>query len=362
LNKKLSIGIIGTRGVPNQYGGYEAAVQELAPRLVDRGHEVVVYCSSLQLTRVNEWQGVKLVYNFDPEDKIGSAGQFIYDLKSNISSIKQKHDVIFHMGYTSDSIWHRFWDSNARHITNMDGMEWMRSKYSQRVRKFLKKAEKWAALKSNLLIADSVGIMDYIKRNYSTPVMNIAYGVSIPQAFDKTHLKEYGLSPNEYDLIIARIVPENNIEVSIDAKNNSDNDTPLVIFGNKNAYWYDLKNKHQDNPKILFLDSNYDRDTMDSIRHYARYYIHGHSVGGTNPSLLEAMAAQCKIIAHDNVFNKGVLKDGGLYFSNSNDLKEQLNNEVDFDKKLIVSNLARLKTVYNWENICDQYEEAAYYK
>lgn len=359
MNNKLSIGIIGTRGIPNQYGGYEAAVQELAPLLVAKGHDVVVYCSSLQSTKENQWNGVKLIYSYDPEDKIGSFGQFIYDLRSNIKARKQKHDVIFHMGYTSDSIWHWLWDPNARHITNMDGMEWMRSKYSGRVRKFLKKAEKWAALKSDMLIADSVGIEDYLKRNYNTPVMNIAYGVSVPDVFDDNHLKDYNLLPYKYDIIIARTVPENNIELAIDSKIKSKNEYPLIIFGNKNDYWVELSNRYQANPRIKFMDSNYDRNIMDSIRHFSRYYIHGHSVGGTNPSLLEAMAAQSRIIAHDNVFNRGVLQNGGLFFKSSVDIVTIFDATDIITKEQINNNLTRLLKEYNWDKICDQYEEAA---
>jgi len=243
LNKKLSIGIIGTRGIPNQYGGYEAAVQELAPRLVEMGHQVVVYCSSLQKTNPVSWKGVKLVYSLDPENKLGSFGQFIYDMISNIKSKKNNHDVIFHMGYTSDSLWVRLWDKRATHITNMDGMEWMRSKYSPKVRSFLKKAEQWAAVHSKTLIADSHGIKDYLEENYDTPVAHITYGVTIPEEFNVSVLKEFNLIPYKYDLIVARIVPENNIEMIISAKINSDDEIPLIIYGNKNEMLHNLKIK-----------------------------------------------------------------------------------------------------------------------
>lgn len=362
MKNSLSIGIIGTRGIPNQYGGYEAAVQELAPRLVKKGHNVTVYCSSLQRFREKEWNGVKLIYSSDPENRLGSFGQFIYDLRSNIKSRKLKHDVIFHMGYTSDSIWYWLWDKNAIHITNMDGMEWMRSKYSDRVRKFLKIAERLAAQKSNLLIADSIGIKDYLIENYQTPVHYIAYGVSIPESFDVNLLKGYNVEPKKYDLIIARMVPENNIEVAIDAKIRSANDHPLLIFGNKNELWNDLNLKYKINTKIQFVDSNYDRATMDSLRYYSRYYIHGHSVGGTNPSLLEAMAAQCNIIAHDNIFNRDVLEKGGYYFKSSDDIMNIFDHKQSDNKDVIVTNLLRLKNYFNWDEICNKYEKAAYTK
>lgn len=364
MDKKLSIGIIGTRGIPNQYGGYEAAVQELAPRLVSMGHRVVVYCSSLQGTREKTYEGVELVYSYDPENSLGSFGQFIYDLKSNIASRKYKHDVIFHMGYTSDSCWYWIWDRSAIHITNMDGMEWMRSKYSPKVRKYLKKAEKWAATKSNLLIADSIGIKDYLEENYSTLVRHISYGVTIPSGFTPNEIKEMGLIPFQYDLVVARIVPENNIELIINAKLQSIEDIPLLIYGNKNELWQELVSRYGSESRIRFMDANYNRKSMDSIRHFSRYYLHGHSVGGTNPSLLEAMAAECGVIAHNNVFNKGVLQDGGRYFSTKDELVVLLNSSKDelISKQQIENNISRLKTDYNWDSISKLYEEISYSK
>ncbi len=329
MTKKLSIGFIGTRGIPNEYGGYEAAVQELAPRLALRGHKVVVYCSSLQNYSKTTWKGVHLKFSYDPENKIGSSGQFIYDLLSNLKARKEDHDVIFHMGYTSDSVWYRFWDKRALHITNMDGMEWKRSKYSPKVRSFLKKAEKLAAIKSNLLIADSDGIMDYLKFRYETPVLKIAYGVSLPDIFVKSDLADYNLVPFGYDLIIARMVPENNIEMAIEAKINSQNDIPLIIFGNENAFWDKLSIKYKNINRIIFYKANYNKNVLDSIRHFSRYYIHGHSVGGTNPSLLEAMATGCRILAHDNVFNNGVLLQGGAYFDSTKSLSKLFNQNSD---------------------------------
>jgi glycosyltransferase involved in cell wall biosynthesis len=362
LNKKLSIGIIGTRGIPNQYGGYEAAVQELAPRLVARGHEVMVYCSPHQSYLEKEWQGVKLNFQWNPEDKIGTAGQFIYDLQCNRHARQQKFDVVLHMGYTSDSIWYRLWDPKSKHITNMDGMEWQRSKYSSKVQTFLKKAEKWAAKNSDLLIADSTGVMQYLQDRYATPIRHIAYGAEIPGSFDKNHLKDYQLNPEEYELLIARMEPENNLEMAIEAKLKSNNPFPLIIFGNQNQYGQSLIDRYKNEEMIRFLPANYDQQVMNSLRHYSRYYIHGHSVGGTNPSLLEAMAAGSSILAHNNVFNCGVLQHGGKYFNSAEQLSHlfaQPKTDL-FTKDQIKNNLKRIEQHYNWELICQLYEDACY--
>jgi glycosyltransferase involved in cell wall biosynthesis len=358
---KLSIGFIGTRGIPNEYGGYEAAVQELAPRLAAKGHDVTVYCSNSQKSRFKEWNGVRLIYSYDPEKYIGSAGQFVYDLISNIKSRKQNHDVIFHMGYTSDSALHRFWSKNAFHITNMDGLEWKRTKYSNRARKFLAYAEKLAAFKSDLLIADNKGVEGYLVEKYPANVFQIAYGVEIPTSFDKNHLVEYNVSPGSFDLVIARIVPENNIEYIIKAKLSSNDEQPLLIIGNHTTHRDELMNKYSKSKKVIFNDGNFNREVLDSLRHYSRYYIHGHSVGGTNPSLLEAMAAKSRIIAHENQFNRNVLLDGGLYFENDEQLMEYFNRpSVLVTDEDIQHNIENVKSSYNWGLITYKYEEAAY--
>jgi len=362
LTRKISIGIIGSRGIPNQYGGYEAAVQELAPRLAALGHRVVVYCSHLQTFKEKTWKGVELSYQYNPEDRLGSSGQFIYDLNCNLHSRKQHFDVILHMGYTSDSVWHRLWDRKAKHVCNMDGMEWLRSKYSPTVQAFLKKAERWAALHSHLLIADSEGVLQYLQKKYPTPLRYIAYGAEIPVSFDVNQLSTYQLRAMEYDLLIARMEPENNIEMAIEAKIKSENEFPLVIFGNANKYGEALKEKYGHHAAVRFYPANYYPEVMNSLRYYSRYYIHGHSVGGTNPSLLEAMAAQCRILAHDNIFNKSVLQNGGCYFYNSGQLCSLFAQHSDavVSRNQIDENIGAIRNKYNWELICKQYEDAFY--
>ncbi|MFA5418729.1 MAG: DUF1972 domain-containing protein [Bacteroidales bacterium] len=362
MTRKLSIGMIGTRGIPNQYGGYEAALQELAPRLAALGHRVVVYCSHHQIFKQTTWKGVELTFHYNPEDKLGSAGQFIYDLNCNLHARKQHFDVILHLGYTSDSVWHRLWDPKARHICNMDGMEWMRSKYSHGVQHFLKKAEKWAALRSDLLIADSAGVYQYLEKKYPTPIALIAYGAEVPHQFKLNHLTAYGLKAFEYDLLIARMEPENNIEMAMEAKIDSGNTVPLVVFGNENKYAEKLNEKYKALPVIKFFRANYNQDVINALRYYSRYYVHGHSVGGTNPSLLEAMAAQCRILAHNNIFNKGVLQGGGQYFSDAPQLSRffNLQNSDLISRTQIDENLKSIRTKYNWEQICQQYEAAFY--
>jgi len=162
----MKIGIIGSRGIPNQYGGFEQFVEFVAPLLVERGHEVFVYNSSLHPYQPNSWKGVHLIKKFDPENKIGTIGQFIYDFNCILDSRKRNYDIILQLGYTSSGVWAFLFPKKPLIITNMDGLEWKRSKYSKLVQRFLKKAEKWAALSSDHLIADSIGIQTYLLEKY----------------------------------------------------------------------------------------------------------------------------------------------------------------------------------------------------
>jgi hypothetical protein len=159
---KLKIAILGTRGVPNNYGGFEHIAGYLSRGLVDKGHDVTVYNSSKHPYQENEWLGVEIVHCFDPEYLIGVPGQFIYDLNCILHARNRKYDIILMLGYTSSSIWKFLYPRKAIIITNMDGLEWQRTKYSKPVRRFLKYAEKLAVQSSRFHIADSPIIKKYL--------------------------------------------------------------------------------------------------------------------------------------------------------------------------------------------------------
>ncbi|MFZ4520513.1 MAG: DUF1972 domain-containing protein [Bacteroidales bacterium] len=360
MNNKLKIGIIGTRGIPNRYGGFEAFAEQVSQRLVKLGHEVTVYCSHDQQYRQDTLNGVRLVYCYNPESHIGTAGQFVYDLNCNLHSLNQSYDVILHLGYTSDSVWTWIWSRKSRHLTNMDGMEWMRSKYTPAVRAFLKKAEKRAASRSSLLIADSMGILEYLESNYSTPVRFISYGAAIPESFDVEVPGSFNVHPYQYDLLIARMEPENNIGMAVEAKLCEKPEFPLLIFSNETEYGNHLKLRYQREPMIRFLGPNYQVDAMNSLRHFSRCYIHGHSAGGTNPSLLEAMACGSMIFAHDNRFNRSVLDVNGGYFHNTEQLADLLKQSISQENRhrIAENNLNIIRNHHNWDFITQEYESA----
>ena len=167
----MKIAIIGTRGIPNHYGGFEQFAEYVSVGLVQKGHEVIVYNSHTHPFQGNEFKGVRIIHCKDPEDKIGTAGQFVYDLNCILDARKRDFDIILQLGYTSSSIWSRLFPKKAILTTNMDGLEWKRTKYSKKVQKFLQYAESLAIKHSDHLISDSIGIQNYIQEKTMGYVM-----------------------------------------------------------------------------------------------------------------------------------------------------------------------------------------------
>lgn len=357
-DQKLRIGILGTRGIPNRYGGFEECAEKLSPGLVARGHEVWVYNSEHHEYKESLWQGVHIVHCKDPEPRLGTAGQFIYDYNCFTDARRRKYDILLQLGYTSSSIWWWRWPRDAVNIVNMDGLEWKRSKFSSKVQLFLKRAERWAATKADLLVADSLGIQEYLQNKYSKNATYIPYGAANFSSPDESVLREYALSPEHYQLLTARMEPENNIETVIKGYLRSGIDEPLVVVGNtRNNYGTYLKETYHD--KVRFTEGIYDNAIINNLRYYSKLYWHGHSVGGTNPSLLDAMGCRALIAAHDNPFNGAILGRDGFSFSNEDDVAniiKAVGRKGNYTEWLD-SNERKIRDLYNWPRIVDEYEK-----
>jgi len=349
----MNIGIIGTRGIPNQYGGFEQFTEFVAPALVRSGHQVSVYCSSTHPYKNNNYEGVTLIHQYDPEDRVGTAGQFIYDLNCIIDCRKRNFDIILQLGYTSSSVWSFLFPGQTALVTNMDGLEWKRTKYSKKVQRFLLKAEKWAVKSSDSLIADSLGIQNYLLEKYNRPSTYIAYGATLFTSPNAEKVTNMGYKPYSYCLAIARMEPENNMETIIRGYLRSSMQKPLLMIGSTaNKFGSFLKSTYA-GKRIQFLGPLYDIEALNNMRHFSHYYFHGHSVGGTNPSLLEAMASQSLIIAHDNIFNRSVLEQDAYYFSDEKDIARILDEEKEKSDHpdMIERNNYKISTSFTWDHI-----------
>ncbi len=355
----MKIALFGTRGIPNHHGGFEQFAEWFAPYLVDNGHQAYVYCSHNHPYQKKEFRGAKLVHCYDPEYKLGTAGQFIYDLNCLLDARKRNFDVLLQLGYTSSSVWYPLLPKNTIIATNMDGLEWKRSKYHPLVRRFLAKAEAWAVKSSDHLIADNTAIQDYLANKYEVSSAYIPYGAQVFEHPDQVALGPFDVAPKGYDLIVARMEPENNIETILDGVTQSKSQGICLVVGKNQATPFGryLTKKYENQSNIRFLGGIYNQDTLDNLRYFARVYFHGHSVGGTNPSLLEAMASRVLIAAHDNPFNKAILGSDALYFNSAEGVSEILDQkrETTEAQKLIQANAEKIKTVYSWGKINADY-------
>lgn len=356
-NQQMKVLIIGSRGIPNRYGGFEELAERLAVHLVNKKHEVTV-CNPKQHPYSSEtFEGVRIVRAYDPVF-LGAFGQFVYDLNCILKSRTIQPDIILQLGYTSSAIWFWLIPSRSRVLTNMDGMEWKRSKYNWFTRLFLRFSEKISATQSHLLIADHKAIQNYFQQRYTNQMVYIPYGADIPTQFDTAVLEAYPIKPFGYHLVIARMEPENHIEEIIQGVLAANSTTPLLVIGNlETRYGRRLVAKYT-SEAIIFAPANYQKETLNALRHYASFYFHGHSVGGTNPSLLEAMACSANIVAHDNPYNRGVLGKHAHYFHSPEAIGKLCDSPIDeeMQKKWLRQNLSKVRTRYSWRTISDQYE------
>lgn len=357
----MRIAILGTRGIPNNYGGFEQFAQYLGEGLAEKGHDVAVYTPHNHPYKGNSWGKVSLIKCFDPEYKIGTVGQFVYDLNCILDSRKRSFDIILQLGYTSSSIFSAFFPKKALIATNMDGLEWKRTKYGPRTRKFLKYAEKVAVKRSHYLVADSLEIQKYLKNTYGCPSEFIAYGATIFNEPEVDVLNKYSLQPYQYDMLIARLEPENNIETILDGVAQSSAGRPFLVIGNyQKTFGRYLTEKFKDIDAIRFLGPEYDHRVINNLRYHSNLYFHGHSVGGTNPSLLEAMSSHALIASHRNNFNAAILGKDAYYFSDAAEvshLLQQVRKESDEASGMIRANLEKIQKEYSWNLIINRYEE-----
>jgi len=353
----MKIAILGTRGIPNYYGGFEQFAEFFSVYLVQKGHEVYCYNSHNHKFQEKSFNGVNIIHQHDPEYKYGTFGQFIYDYNCIIDSRKRDFDVILQLGYTSNSVWFFLLPKKPIIITNMDGIEWKRSKYSRPVQQFLRFAERLAAISSDYLVSDSLGIQTFLKKRYKKDSTYIAYGAHPFTNPDEAILEQYHVQKENFNMIMARFEPENNLQMVLDGVVKSKDETPILVIGNHNTkYGEYLKNRYQNNASIRFLGAIYNLEHLNNLRYFSKLYFHGHSVGGTNPSLLEAMASKALILAHNNDFNKGIIKQNGYYFASAEEVKNLLltikkNDNLQF----IQNNFEAIVNEFNWDKINGEY-------
>lgn len=321
-----SLHILGIRGIPAQHGGFETFVEHFALYLVNRGWNVTVYCqeSGNGLIYEDEWCGVNRIHIFVASN--GAKGTVLFDWLSTWHASKRAKNVLT-LGYNTAifCVLYRF--CNINNAINMDGIEWRRGKWSHFERAWLYINEKLGAWLGNHLIADHPEIMRHLEKFTSAhKITVIPYSADIIEEADASLIANYGLKKGEYSILIARPEQENSILEITKAYSEKKRGIPLVILGNYtpeyNSYHKDVIDAAGD--EIKFVGAIYDKNIVQALRFYARFYIHGHTVGGTNPSLVEALGAGSAVLAHGNKFNRWVAGDGARYFSTTDDCAKEI--------------------------------------
>jgi glycosyltransferase involved in cell wall biosynthesis len=360
LHTKMKIGILGTRGIPNQYGGFEQLAEYLSVGLLKKSFEVYVYNTHNHSYQEKVWNEVNIIHCFNPEKKLKTAGQFIYDLNCILDARKRDFDVLLILGYTSISVWGRLFPKKAAIIINMDGLEWKRNKYAGKIRRFLFYAERLAVKFCDYFVADSLAIQKYLQSKYDVPSTFIAYGAEMPGKALEADLEERGLTKYNYFLVIARMEPENNIEMVLDGFSASRTEKKMIIIGNPtNQFGTYLQNKFRNDRRIIFIGALYNKEKLHSLKTFSALYFHGHSAGGTNPSLLEAMASGALIAANNNEFNVSLLQKDAYYFLDAEEVTNLVEKVSHGPKEynMISNNIKKIQEEFSWSKIIDQYAD-----
>ena len=283
------VAIIGTQGVPANYGGFETLVENIIGDNCSGDVQYTVFCSSKDMpAKTGEYRGARLKY---VPLRANGVQSIPYDIVSMMRSMCG-YDTILILGVSGCvflPVFKLF--CRKRIIVNIDGLEYRRAKWKPWVKKFLKLSEKIAVRFANVIITDNKGIQDYVREEYGKETTLIAYGgnhalIDITEEREKEILQQHNLEKRDYCMSVCRIEPENNCHMTLEAfKNNKEK---LVFIGNwnRNGYSRKLKEEYSGIDNIMLLDSIYDLEILHSLRHNAKYYIHGHSAGGTNPSLV----------------------------------------------------------------------------
>ena len=353
----MKVALIGTQGVPANYGGFETLVENIIGENSSPDVQYTVFCSAKDLpTQLKSYKGASLRYISLSANGMMS---ILYDGISLLKAMRG-YDVIVVLGVSGGLFFPivRLF-SRARLIVNIDGLEWKRAKWNWFARFFLRLSEEVALRFANIVIGDNQGVVNYIKNRYQKKTVLIAYGSDHvlrqqSEAQQQAWLDRYGLTAKNYSLAICRIEPENNCEMILQTYACSTQ--PLVFIGNwsKNHYGIDLKRRYSTFANITIIESLYDLDTLYALRVHSKYYIHGHSAGGTNPSLVEAMLCGCNIIAYDVIYNRETTEHQAHYFSNPDELLRLTTLKQLDSNAFFMVEIARRR--YTWGVVAKQYE------
>ncbi|GAA4359815.1 DUF1972 domain-containing protein [Angustibacter luteus] len=354
----MRIALVGTRGVPARYGGFETCVEEVGRRLVERGHEVVVYCRG-DAEVGDSYLGMRLVHL--PALRKRSLETLSHSALSVLHLVSRRRpDAVVVFNAANSPFLPVLRARRVPVATHVDGLEWRRGKWGPTGRRYYRAAEALAVRWSDALIADAQGIADYYRDEFDAGTDLIAYGAPTidPERLDR--LGELDLTPRGYHLVVARFEPENHLDLVVEGYVRSDARLPLVVVGSapySDAYTERVTSLADD--RVRLLGGIWDQELLDQLYAGSLTYLHGHSVGGTNPSLLRAIGAQAPVSAFDVVFNREVLGEAGHYFGTPEDVRALVTKaEADpqAERERGVASGERAAR-YDWDDVTAAYEQ-----
>ncbi|MBF4463525.1 MULTISPECIES: glycosyltransferase [unclassified Rathayibacter] len=356
-----SVAIIGTRGYPSYYGGFETAVRRIAPHLAEHGWDVTVYGRPGSTKTDDPGLDPRVVSRQTRGIESKSLSTLSYGLTACLDAARRKPDVALVMNVANG-----FWLPllKARGIptlVNVDGIEWDRAKWGRAAKAMFRAGAKMTAMVGDELLFDAEAIGERWRRDFGRDGVFVPYGGDVPPELP---VKE-GLTHRGYILVVARFVPENSIGEFMDATETLSARWPIVIVGST-GYGGELDDRAKalsdSSPNIHWLGHVSDDRLLLSLWRHAGVYFHGHSVGGTNPALVQAMACGIPIVARDTVYNREVLGSNAVFTSPN---PEAIAANVDalmadpvLQERFATAVQERAISDYSWQSVCDRYEDA----
>lgn len=360
-----TVRILGTHGVPAAYGGFETAAQHVALHLVEHGWRVVVYCQipGTGPVTTDTWHGIERVLVPIPTE--GWLGTSRFDLRTVRHATREaaRHDELcLTFGYNTAifNVWQRL--RGVVNVINMDGIEWSRSRWGPFRQAILWTNDRIACVVGNELIADHPEIEKYLLGHAkASKVSTITYGGPTVLDAPTEPVRALGLEPGKYVSLIARPIPENSLLELVEGFSARERGVRLAVLGNiGNSDPYHRALRAAASDEVSFLGAVYEPETVQALRFHSLAYLHGHTVGGTNPSLVEALGAGNPVLAHDNPYNRWTAGDAGLWFRTATDVDDRLTALLaDPDARSALSAAARARHAaeFTWDYVAGQYEQ-----
>jgi glycosyltransferase involved in cell wall biosynthesis len=353
----VHVAMLGTRGVPAQYGGFETAVEEIGQRLVDRGHQVTVYCRNRE-QRITTYKGMRLV-NL-PALRKRSLETLSHTGLSVGHAMLQAPDVAVLFNAGNAPLIPLLKARRIPTAVHVDGLEWKRAKWRGVGARYYRRAEAMAARSGLPLIADAQGIADHLRAEYGVESHVIAYGAPVLEP--GTDLLEHlGLTAGAFHLVVARMEPENHVDVMVEGFARARSDRPLVVVGSApygDAYIERVRNAAGD-ADVRLVGAVWDQELLNQLYAHATSYLHGHSVGGTNPSLLRALGCAAPVTAYDVSFNREVTSGHARFFTDADDVALAVAADDADPRCARVRGCAgqqHVAAAYRWDDVTDAYE------